>query len=66
MQCIVLERASDCRVLAVRTDCVPTAWDVSEPLNQIYALSGSGPDAAARGAIAVAGPYANDVGVRCT
>lgn len=64
--CIVLERASDCRVLAVSTDCVATAWDVSEPLNQIYAGSGGGPEAAARGAIAAAGPYANDVEVRCT
>jgi len=65
-QCAVLERASDCRVLAVSTDCVATAWDVSEPLNQIYAGSGGGPDAAAQGAIAAAGPYANDVQVRCT
>lgn len=65
-QCAVLERASDCRVLAVSTDCVATAWDVSEPLNRIYAGSGGGPEAAARGAIAAAGPYANDLQVRCT
>jgi amino acid transporter len=62
----VLQRADDCRVLAVSTDCVATAWDVSEPLNQIYAGSGGGPEAAARGAIAAAGPYANDLQVRCT
>ena len=36
-QCAVLQRADDCRVLAVSTDCVATA-----------------------------GPYANDVQVRCT
>lgn len=65
-QCIVLQRAGDCRVLAVSSDCVATAWDVSEPLNRIYAGSGGGPDAAVRAAIAAAGPYANDVQVRCT
>ena len=65
-QCAVLQRADDCRVLAVSTDCVATAWDVSEPLNRIYAGSGGGPDAAIRGAVAAAGPYANDVQVRCT
>ena len=54
-QCAVLQRADDCRVLAVSTDCVATAWDVSEPLNRIYAGSGGGPEAAARGAIAAAG-----------
>ena len=65
-QCAVLQRAGDCRVLAVSTDCVATAWDVSEPLNRIYAGSGGGPEAAIRGATAAAGPYANDVQVRCT
>lgn len=65
-QCTVLQRANDCRVLAVSSDCVATAWDVSEPLNRIYAGSGGGPEAAARGAIAAAGPYANDLQVRCT
>lgn len=48
------------------TDCVATAWDVSEPLNRIHAGSGGGPEAAVRGAVAAAGPYANDVQVRCT
>jgi hypothetical protein len=65
-QCTVLQRANDCRVLAVSTDCVATAWDVSQPLNRIYAGSGGGPEAAARGAISAAGPYANDLQVRCT
>lgn len=65
-QCAVLERARDCRVLAVSSDCVATAWDLSQPLNQIYAGSGGGPDAAMRGAIMAAGPNANDVQVRCT
>ena len=65
-ECARLERAGDCRVLAVSTDCVATAWDVAEPLNRIYAGSGGGPEAAARGALAAAGPYANDLQVRCT
>ncbi|MCB1263654.1 MAG: hypothetical protein KDB56_03515 [Mycobacterium sp.] len=65
-QCALLQRADDCRVLASSTDCVATAWDVSEPLNLLYAGSGGGPEAAALGAIAAAGPYANDVQVRCT
>ncbi|MGI9125745.1 MAG: hypothetical protein ACR2JM_13490, partial [Mycobacterium sp.] len=65
-RCAVLERATDCRILAVSTDCVATAWDVSEPLNQIYAGSGGGPEAAVAGATAAAGPYANDIQVRCT
>lgn len=65
-QCAQLERAGDCRVLAVSTDCVATAWDVSEPLNQIYAASGGGPEVVRQAAIAAAGPYANDVQVRCT
>ena len=34
-QCALLQRADVCRVLAVSTDCVATAWDMSEPLNQI-------------------------------
>ena len=63
---VAVERAGDCRVLAVSTDCVATAWDVAEPLNRIYAGSGGGPEAAIRGAVAAAGPYANDVQVRCT
>jgi hypothetical protein len=33
---MVLQWADDCRVLAVSTGCVATAWDVSEPLNRIY------------------------------
>lgn len=65
-QCGALERANDCRVLAVGTDCVATAWDVAEPINQLHAGSGGGPEAAARGAIAAAGPYANDLQLRCT
>lgn len=65
-QCARLQRAGDCRILAVSTDCVATAWDVSEPLNHIYGGSGGGPEAAARGAMDAAGPYANDVQVRCT
>ena len=66
VQCAAIERADDCLILAVSTDCVATAWDVSEPLNRIHAGSGGGPEAAVRGATAAAGPYANDVQVRCT
>ncbi|HPX37605.1 MAG TPA: hypothetical protein PLH92_07795 [Mycobacterium sp.] len=65
VQCTRLERADDCRILAVSADCIATAWDVSEPLNRIYAAVGPGPDAAARAATAAAGPYANDVQVQC-
>lgn len=65
-QCAALERAGDCRILAVSTDCVATAWDAAQPLNRIYAGSGGGPEAAVQGAKAAAGPYANDVQVRCT
>ena len=65
-QCALMQRAGDCRVLAVSTDCVATALDVNEPLNRIHAGAGGGPEAAARGALATAGPYANDLQVRCT
>ena len=65
-QCAQLERADDCRVLAVSTDCVGSAWDAAQPLNQLYAVAGGGPDVVRQAAIAAAGPYANDVQVRCT
>lgn len=65
-QCALLQQADDCRILAASADCVATAWDAAQPLNRIYSGSGGGPEAAARGAIAAAGPYANDLHVRCT
>lgn len=65
-QCAQLERAGDCRVLASSPDCVATAWDATEPINQLYAASGGGPEVVSRAAAALAGPYANDVAVRCT
>lgn len=65
-RCATFEQADDCRIVAVSTDCVATAWDASEPLNLIYAGSGGDPEAAIAGAVAAAGPYANDVQVRCT
>lgn len=65
-RCAALERATDCRILAVSTDCVATAWDAAEPLNRIYAASAADPDTAVRAALAAAGPYANDITVRCT
>ena len=65
-QCILLEKADDCRVLASSPACVATAWDASEPLNRIYASAAESPEVAMGGAVAAAGPYANDVQVRCT
>ena len=65
-QCTLLEKADDCRVLASSPACVATAWDASEPLNRIYASAAESPEAAVGGAVAAAGPYANDVQVRCT
>ena len=65
-QCAQIERATDCRVLAVSTDCVASAWDDAQPINQLHAVSGGGPEVVRRAAIAAAGPYANDVQVRCT
>ena len=64
--CARNQRADDCRVLAYGTDCIGTAWDVSEPLNQLFAVSGGGPGVVRQAAMAAAGPYANDVEVRCT
>ena len=65
-QCARLEQADDCRLLAVSTDCIATAWDVAEPLNHLYAVPGPNPEAARQAAIAAAGPHANDVTVQCT
>ncbi len=65
-QCAQLERASDCRVLAVSTDCIGSAWDGDQPLNHLHAVSGGGPDIVRQAAMAAAGPYANDPDVRCT
>jgi hypothetical protein len=45
---------------------VAIAWDVAEPINFAYGVSGGGPDVVLRGAMAAAGPYANDSDVRCT
>lgn len=65
-QCARLEQADDCRVLAVSTDCIATAWDVAEPLNHVYAVAGPSPEVVRQAAMAAAGPHANDVIVQCT
>jgi len=65
-QCTLLQQAGDCRVLASSPACVATAWDASQPLNRIYANVADSPEAAMGGAVDLAGPYANDVQVRCT
>lgn len=65
-QCARLERADDCRVLAVSTDCIAAAWDVAEPLNHVYAVPGPSPEIVRQAAMAAAGPHANDVTVQCT
>ena len=65
-QCARLEQADDCRVLAVTTDCIATAWDVAEPLNHVYAVPGPSPEVVRQAAMAAAGPHANDVIVQCT
>lgn len=65
-QCARLEQADDCRVLAVSTDCIGTAWDVAEPLNHVYAVPGPSPEIVRQASMAAAGPHANDVTVQCT
>jgi hypothetical protein len=65
-QCAVLQRASDCLLLASGPDCVAIAWDAAEPINFAHGVSGGGPDVVLQGARAAAGPYANDPDVRCT
>ena len=65
-QCARLEQADDCRVLAVSTDCIATAWDVAEPLNHVYAVPGTSPEIVRQAAMTAAGPHANDVTVQCT
>lgn len=65
-QCARLEQADDCRLLAVSTDCIATAWDVAEPLNHVWAVPGFSPEVVRQAVMAAAGPHANDVIVECT
>jgi hypothetical protein len=65
-RCAVLERASDCRLLASGPDCVAVAWDGDEPINHAHGVSGGGRDVVIPAAIAAAGPYANDPESRCS
>jgi hypothetical protein len=64
-QCAVLERASDCRLLASGPDCVGIAWDGDQPINHAHGMSGGGREVVAQAAMAAAGPYGNDPEVRC-
>jgi hypothetical protein len=43
-RCAVLERASDCLLLASGPDCVAVAWDADEPINHAHGGSGGGPE----------------------
>lgn len=65
-QCAVLQRASDCVLLATGPDCIATAWDGDQPINHAHGVSGGGRDVVMQAAIAAAGPYANDPQVRCS
>jgi Domain of unknown function (DUF4189) len=65
-QCAVLQRASDCAVLASGPNCVAVAWDAAQPLNLAYGAVGDTPAAAINAAVATAGPFANDPSVRCS
>jgi hypothetical protein len=59
-------RASDCLLLASGPDCVAVAWDADHPINHAHGVSAGGPEVVRQGAMAAAGPYANDPEVRCT
>jgi hypothetical protein len=58
-QCAVLERASDCILLASGPDCVAIAWGGHQPINHAHAVSGGGREVVLRAALAAAGPHAN-------
>ncbi len=65
-QCVQVERASDCQLLASGPDCLAVAWDGDQPINHAHGVSGGGREAVVRAAIAAAGPYANDIQSRCS
>jgi hypothetical protein len=65
-QCVQIERASDCQLLASGPDCVAIAWDGAQPINRAHGVSGGGRDVVVRAAIAAAGPLANDPQSRCS
>jgi Excalibur calcium-binding domain/Domain of unknown function (DUF4189) len=64
--CAVRQTASDCVLLASHPSCVAVVWDAAEPLNRAHGGVGPTPQSAVAAAAAVAGPYANDPGVRCS
>jgi Domain of unknown function (DUF4189) len=65
-QCGERERASDCQLLASGPDCVAIAWDGDQPINHAHGVSGGGTDVVIPGAMAAAGPYANNAEARCS
>jgi len=65
-KCTVKQRADDCIVVASGPVCAAVAWDVAEPLNQAHGGIGGSRQAALAAAAAAAGPYANDLSVRCS
>ena len=65
-RCGERERASDCQLLASGPDCVAIAWDGDQPINHAHGVSGGGTDVVIPGAMAAAGPHANNPEARCT
>ena len=64
--CAQNERANNCRVLASSPDCIATLLDASQPINQLHASSGGGPDSVKLAVQAAAGPGSADGQTRCT
>ena len=64
--CAQNERANNCRVLASSPDCIATLWDASQPINQLHASSGGGPDAVKLAVQSAAGLGSADGQTRCT
>jgi hypothetical protein len=64
--CAERERASDCQLLASGPDCVAIAWDGDQPINHAHGVSGGGTDVVIPGAMAAAGPHANNPEARCS
>ena len=64
--CAQMQQAVDCYVVASGPNCAAVAWDVAEPLNNVFGAIGVTPAAALRAAETAAGPFANDPEVRCS
>lgn len=65
-KCTLKQRADDCIVVASGPACAAVAWDVAEPLNQAHGGIGGSRQEALAAAAEAAGPYANDLSVRCS